>query len=918
MKQYSNKSGVTLRASLIAGVSLGAILFGAIPTVSANDGINDFNIKAGDLKTALNVYIDQSGRQLIYRDDQVQGFATSGTTGTLTNENALLQVLAGSNLVVREDSSGAVLIADGGSGFEAISFTSDSERESMLGSYEEDDSSEETAVFEEIVTIGSRSNKARTISDSPVPIDVISAGDLDAMGGTVDLTDNLKNLIPSYTATPATGDASAFVRPTSLRGTAPDQTLVLVDGKRRHRSAVVQFFAPAAGNGAQGVDIGMIPSIALKRVEVLRDGAAAQYGSDAIAGVMNFVTKDSSEGGTYTMQYGQHYQGEANYKIGLNQGFALGDKGFLNVSMEYSDNAALSRGLQRPDAQALIDSGVQGVGADAPFGDAPLVQTWGRPKTNALRFFVNSGIEISDNATLYARMGYADTFGRYRFFYRRPGDEDAAALQSVIDQGYTGSLAQTGYTPFLDGNQKDYSLVTGLKGELSGGTYYDFSFGYGKNKLSLFLNNEINPGLGLTADFKIPQMNFVMGGYEQEELSLNADFSTPISDSINLAYGAEWRRETFTANAGEKNSYIDANGLEGGGVDGRISPSDAGKFSRNNIAAYIDIEQDVTDKFMLQYAVRYENFSDFGGTINGKVAGRYNISDSVALRGAVSTGFKAPTPGQANIKATISTFDGATGNLILEGLISATDPKAIAAGGKKLTEEKSFNLSFGMSADISDNTTMTVDFYKISVDNRIYRSGDITAADGSSISFYTNAMDVNYTGVDLVITSRQEWASNVSTDFSLAYNYNKINVVKQKLVNGIKPVSDATVEDIENNYPNNRFTLTANTLMGDKWNLLLRANYYGKHYDERGRINGVDGKPPTAQIGSVVYLDLEIGYQVTDNFRIKAGGSNILNNFVDRIGPPNANRLSVGLQYPRRSAANYEGGSWYLGANYSF
>ena len=188
--------------------------------------------------------------------------------------------------------------------------------------------------IETVTVIGSRSQKPRSAADSPVPVDVISADDLNAMGGTVDLTDSLKSLIPSYTATPATGDGSAFVRPTSLRGTAPDQVLVLIDGKRRHRSALVQFFAPAAGNGAHGVDIGMIPSIALKRVEVLRDGASSQYGSDAIAGVINFVTKDASEGGEYRVQYGQHYDGEENYKVGLNQGFALGDNGFVNLSLE--------------------------------------------------------------------------------------------------------------------------------------------------------------------------------------------------------------------------------------------------------------------------------------------------------------------------------------------------------------------------------------------------------------------------------------------------------------------------------------------------------------------------------------------------------------------------------------------------------
>jgi len=454
---------------------------------------------------------------------------------------------------------------------------------------------------ENVVVIGSRSQKPRSAADSPVPVDVLSADDLQAMGGTVDLTDSLKNLIPSYTATPATGDGSAFVRPTSLRGTSPDQSLVLINGKRRHRSALVQFFAPAAGNGAHGVDIGMIPSIALKRVEVLRDGASSQYGSDAIAGVMNFVTKDASEGGEYSVQYGQHYEGEQNYKVGINQGFALGNTGFVNISLEYQDNEALSRGIIRPDAQALVDAGVVGVGADSPFGDAPFTQTWGRPQSDALRLYINSGIDIGEN-TFYNRVSYADTFGRYRFFYRNPSHSTLATLSGL---GYTGSLLDTGFTPFLDGAQKDFSWVTGLEGEFDNGTYFDFSFGYGKNELDYFLNNSINAGLGLTADLQIPQRNFNVGGYEQEETNFNADFSYPIADNINLAYGAEFRKETYTAVAGEAASYQNADGTPGAGVSGfrGIPPTDAGEFSRENFAVYVDVEHDITDEFMVNWLV---------------------------------------------------------------------------------------------------------------------------------------------------------------------------------------------------------------------------------------------------------------------------------------------------------------------------
>ncbi|MEE8371270.1 MAG: TonB-dependent receptor plug domain-containing protein, partial [Sphingomonadales bacterium] len=377
--------------------------------------------------------------------------------------------------------------------------------------------------LEEVVVIGTRSYKPRSVTDSPVPVDVISGDQFRSLGNAADITDNLKTFVPSYSASPATGDGSAFIRPTSLRGMSPDQTLVLVNGKRRHRSALVQFFAPAAGNGSHGVDIGMIPSIALKRIEVLRDGAASQYGSDAIAGVINFVIRDDRKGGAVLAQYGQFYEGEESMKFSGFVALPLGGTGFINLSAEYVDNDALSRGIQRPDAQALIDAGVQGVGADAPFGDTPLVQTWGRPYTSGVRLFLNSGVELTPNAELYFHANFADTEGRYRFFFRPP---DHSTIQSLNAQGFTGLLA--GYTPFLDGDQQDYSAVGGVRGEMNMGMFYDFSVGYGRSELDYFLNNTLNGDLPLVGGQ--PQRDFAVGGYRQKEINLNADFSYPLSE----------------------------------------------------------------------------------------------------------------------------------------------------------------------------------------------------------------------------------------------------------------------------------------------------------------------------------------------------------------------------------------------------
>jgi iron complex outermembrane receptor protein len=631
----------------------------------------------------------------------------------------------------------------------------------------------------------------------------------------------------------------------------------------------------------------MIPSIGLKRVEVLRDGASSQYGSDAIAGVINFVMKDDSEGGSVMVQAGEFFDGESSLKFGANAGFAIGDTGFVNASIEVIDNDALSRGLQRPDAQALADQGIP-VGLDAPFGDTPLVQSWGRPETEGVRFYLNSGFDISDQSQLYARFSLADTDGRYRFFYRQP--DHSSLTQHRLD-GYTGLPG--GYTPFLDGAQDDASIVLGIDGEFDSGMSYDFSFNYGKNELDYFLNNTVNGDLpldGVCPACEISQRGFDVGGYAQEETNINADFGVPVSDNVFLAFGLEIREEVFTAYAGEATSF------EGGGSSGfrGVEPSNAGEFSRDNTAFYADIEHDITDRFLLQYAARYENFSDFGSTLNGKLAARFRISDGFALRGAVSTGFHAPTPGQTNISNIITTFD--SGVQVEEGLVPSTSDAAKEAGGTALVEE-----------------------------NAVYRTGSIDlpplpgsppGAPGRAISFFTNALDVEHQGMDIVLDGRFDIGSTSGLDLTFVYSYNTIEVTDQKAVNGVIPVSDAKVEDIENNYPESRAVLTGNFLIGESFNVLARANYYGDHYDENGRIGPGPGN--SAKVGSIVYLDLEAGWNLNDNWRLVVGAMNITDEYIDEIGPPNANALSSGLQYTRRSVANYEGGSYYLRANFNW
>jgi iron complex outermembrane receptor protein len=776
--------------------------------------------------------------------------------------------------------------------------------------------------LEEVIVTGSRSQKPRSVSDSPVPIDVLSADDLNAEGNAADITESLRMLVPSYTATPYTGDGSAFIRPTSLRGTSPDQALVLVNGKRRHRSALVTTFAPAAGNGAHGVDIGMIPSVGLKAVEVLRDGAASQYGSDAIAGVINFLLKEDDQGGTVLVQYGEQYEGESTVKVAGNVGLPIGPDGFLNLSGEWVDNEAFDRAILRPDARALINEGVQGVGADTPFDDEPLTQTWGRPELEGYRLFFNSGYDLNERAEFYAFGGYAQTEGRYRFFYRRPAVESIGAaahptIQSLIDNfGYDGKLVDVGYTGYLDGDQEDYSLYAGIRGNFSSGMWYDFSVGYGYNEIDYFLNNGLNPDLGLGADGEPVKMNFDVGAYEQDEINLNADFSQPIGDNLNLAFGAEWREETWTSVIGEPASFF-GGGTSGAGFSSP-SPADAGEFDRDNWAVYVDVEHDITDDWLMQYALRYEDFSDFGDTTNGKLATRYIFNDAFTLRGSVSTGFHAPTPGQANLVAIITTFDGATGEQVEQGQVRSTSPLARSVGGTELTEEESVNYSVGFTSDFCESTQLTVDFYLIEVDDRIYRTGDIETATGENISFFTNAMDVEHKGIDLVLTSFVDWSGSADTMFSLAYNHNEVEVTDQAIINGSQPVSDSLVEDIENNYPEDTFVFTANTNFAGNWWYLFRANYFGEHYDEQGTIKGDFGSR-SMEIDPVILVDMELGWNITEHWSVALGGTNVFDEYPDKVtNPKYQNRLSVGLEYPRRTAAGYDGGAWYLRTNYNF
>ena len=778
--------------------------------------------------------------------------------------------------------------------------------------------------IEEIVTIGSR-RPQRSASDTSVPVDVISGEEFANMGF-ADLNEMLKTSVPSFNVSRnSISDAATLVRPATLRGLPPDNILILVNGKRRHRSGVIAEAGGSLAAGSQGADISAIPALAFKRTEILRDGAAAQYGSDAIAGVINFVLKDDRDGFTLEARTGEFGDGDGDLIQYMgNIGLPLGDDGFLNITGSWSEQDATSRSIQRTDAITLINAGNTDVAS-------PYAQVWGGPEyRDNWNVFFNSGIELSDTQEVYAfgNFGQRETEGG--FYFRNPNSRSGTytndGVRAVVDTniaaGQTGvtsncpaltspgsggngvafdpavvaadnaalaslpancwALNQVlpgGYTPSFGGALRDTSLVTGIRGELTPNLTYDLSAGYGRNKVSFFLDNTWNPSNGpngiAAGELK---RQFDLGSYVQSETNVNADFVYTMSvdglaSDLSLAFGGEWREERFETIIGEEDSWnagqyafqnvngsntysdgvtplpnlsIGAHGFAG------FSPQQAGIWGRKNIAVYGEAEADITDAFTASFALRYEDFDSFGDTTNYKIAGRYRVTDALTLRASYNTGFRAPTPGQENVtKVSTSTIEG---ELVQSGQIPPTNPIAQFLGAEALTAEDATNFSVGLVWDITPDINVSIDYFNIELENRIALTGlvDISsqpvpagqncpgalanpvgnlglclqelgvpgAADLTSVRFYTNDFETTTTGVDLVGTWDLDWGDMGNGTFVAAWNWTETEVDSAG-----SEVSRNRVVDLENFNPENRGVFTYNHFIGD-FRFLARLRTY--------------------------------------------------------------------------------------------
>jgi len=720
--------------------------------------------------------------------------------------------------------------------------------------------------LEEVVVTGSR-RAARSVYESAAPIDVISGEDFRNQGGN-DMTDLIRNVVPSYNvnAQPIS-DAASVIRPANMRGLAPDHTLVLVNGKRRHRASVITWLGNGVSDGAQGPDISPIPAIALKQVEVLRDGASAQYGSDAIAGVMNFILKDSNEGGTIEVKYGEYSEdSESNYSVAGNIGLPITDSGFFNASFEYSENDDTDRSVQRDDAAGLIAGGNDAVGDPA--------QIWGSPEVNNdIKTIFNMGVEIGDSAEVYAFGNYAYKEVDGGFYFRNPdtrsavfspddgetrlvGDTtgdmsgncpivpvgDDQALQDIIanpDCFVFNGQFPGGFTPRFGADVKDASLVLGTRGNLDNGLNYDVSGSFGWSDSDFFIYNTVNSSLGPNTP-----TSFDPGDYTQTEYNFNIDlgYAVPVSffaSDLNIAGGFEMRSEEFEITAGETASWdfgpLADQGFSAGsnGFSG-FSPEISGDWDRTNTALYLDLEADVTNRWLVGTAVRWEDYDDFGSTVNGKFSTHFSVFDWFGIRGTVSTGFRAPTPGQQNASNTSTVFDTAANELINEGIIPPGSVVAQQRGGKELKEEESTSYSAGMVFQW-ENLGVTIDYYKIEVDDRIAVSqkfeltdeeredlidaGISGAGNISTFAFFVNDFDTTSEGFDVVATYSAEILGG-NTDFNLAWNHNETTV------DSFNPdlIDDNRINELENGLPENRVNFGVTHLM-NSWRFTVRSNW---------------------------------------------------------------------------------------------
>ena len=722
----------------------------------------------------------------------------------------------------------------------------------------------------------------RTVAESQSPIDIITPEVLQSTG-TAELATALSRALPSLNfPRPALNDATSGVRPAQLRGLSPDQVLVLVNGKRRHTSAQINVNG-SIGRGSSAVDINAIPMAAIERVEVLRDGASAQYGSDAIAGVINIVLKGSGHGGSLAADYGQYSAGDGNNRqLSGDTGLSFGDgRGRVHLAGQISQQDESNRaGPYR--------------GTTPNSGNYPAVGATtfivGDPQVDARAASANLEFAFSDNVTGYANALLSNRDITSFAFYRSPNHNNQGDL--------LGQLYPDGFVPQINQYSKDRSIVAGVKGSTEGGWTWDLSANHGENDLEFHTRNSINYTYGPGS-----QRDFYDGTLQYQQDIFNADFTKSLdwglAYPVTLSFGGEYRREKWNQLAGEASSYDDGGlGIPGsqGGAQGfaGFTPGNQVRADRHNYAVYAGLEADLSDKFSAGITGRYEDYSDFGDKFSGKLSARYAFTDKVALRATASSGFRAPSLAQQGYQAVTTTFTN--GVFTERGTFPTTSAAAQALGASPLKAESSTSYSMGLVLQPVERLYLTVDAYQIDIDDRIVLSSAITPTPAATellaglglpqvtaFSYFSNGLDTRTRGVDAVASYSIPFSAS-SLELTAAYSYNDTEVKKfsaspaafAELGITQSLIGRDEIGRIEDSYPRDKSVLSG-TWRSDNWELALAATRYGEF---TVRNSATASRDQTYSAKWV--LDASASYKPGENWKLTVGADNLLDQYPDR------------------------------------
>jgi iron complex outermembrane recepter protein len=875
------------------------------------------------VKSITGTVTDESGEPLIGATVTVQG----GGRGTVTNANGQFTL----NL---PENTATLVVSYTGYQTQEIDISSGSDFKVML--------KESGVNLNDVVVIGSR-NQTRTKVETPVPVDVIPVQQVMNEVGQVDINQLLTYVAPSFqSARQAISDGTDHVDPAQLRGLGPDQVLVLVNGKRRHQSALVNVNG-TVNRGTVGTDLNAIPASAIERIEILRDGASAQYGSDAIAGVINIVLR-KQEGVNASVSYGFNNTNYAKYyaakrvlpayadadenqnitdgntlQVGLSGGLKIG-KGHLNLMGEYtsrgrtnrtglytgqiwpsvsgadrSDSLNTAKGLTRDDFDMLIgNSEVKGGG-----------------------IMYNFSMPLSTRFELYSFGGYNNKKGNAAGFYRYPNNIPGAVRSNVL------SVYPNGFLPEINSDVTDISVGAGIRAKL-GEWNGDISYVYGTNTFDFDITNSVNYTQAIdNAQFKT---EFDAGGLTFNQGTLNADLSRQfnVMNGLNVAFGGEFRQDGFEIRAGDEGSYTNykpsASVAAGAQVFPGFLPSNEGKNTRSVGAAYIDLEQDFTNKFMVGAAARFENYSDFGSTLNGKLAARYKIFDKVSVRASASTGFRAPSQQQKYFSKTNTVFITQGGNLVPveAGTFTNYSKPAELLGINPLKEETSVNLSGGITARLFEGLELTVDYYQINIKDRIILTNNFTggsdalldsllkANNASTANFFANAVDTRSNGLEAVLSYSKRFNTNNELRVSVAATRINNEVVKDsegkpKINASETLIRTGQVGRYFNREDQSRIEVAsprakANIMVNYRWkklSVMVRNTYFGEvtYLDPTIDPAKPDMFPNNAFTGQKETLDqtfspknivdVTLSYRLVEGMNLAIGANNLFDTYQD-------------------------------------